>query len=441
MDIENKLDPSIDYSARQLTNSSLSHMRLVPLSGNQSATVSSGSGQDITFEIPVQAVNLGESYFYADVSIAGTASNYTWKHEGICPWSSVQLFTRGGQYLVNLQERATDYSRVVMTSDATDEDLQHGSSDGGSSLYANEEEKNLIGGKGADGSTAKRYWEQKYLKRSAIGGALTYRIIFPLKMLKGTIFEINKSLLFREVLVLKLKLAPGNDIAYVNTSDVNPDATPAAAGDITYSNITLYCAQERNAAVVEGLAAQTSSEAGMTVFSPFPSVFTNIRSGTSQNITLRLNKTHGSSLKSIKNCPFVDGSNNLRYDRINDTTADTANNKITSYYSNLNNNRLTEFDIVCGNDEDWMLHKKRFKDSPIYNNDIYKQNWIHEDGFENEANKVDGEVDTNCYGGIDLSQEVRYDFYATCRNASLRHFSIVHGQKVLNINNRGIAYA
>ena len=96
MEFERKTDPSIDYSMRKLTNSSLSHMRVVPLSGNQTQTVSPTSGQDITFELPIAAINLAESYFYADVSIpAQGAGNISWRHQGICPWSSVQLFTRG----------------------------------------------------------------------------------------------------------------------------------------------------------------------------------------------------------------------------------------------------------------------------------------------------------------------------------------------------------
>ena len=437
MDIKQKLDPSIDYSARQLTNSSLTHMKLVPLSGNQTTTTSPSSGTDVTFEIPVQGVNLAESYFSCQVSIPAQGSgNYAWAHKGIVPWNSVQLYTRGGQYLLNIQERATDYSRIVGSCDTTDEELQHGDELGG--IYQSNDSKSLLGGEGAAGSTAKPYWEQKYLEVGGDNAALVFNIKYPMKYLKGTIFEVNKSVLFREVLVLKLKMASGADIAYLGTSATNPDTGAATiTGNITYSNVAFYCAQERNAAIVEGLSAQTSSDSGFTLFCPYPSTFTNSRSGTDQNVTLRLNKSHGSSIKSIKNCVFGNTANNLRYDR--DTAGGT---KVISYYTNLNNNRLTEFDVSIANNDDWMLHRQRFKDSPVYNRTIYRQNWVHVDGFENNASKnEDGEEDTNCFGGLSTDQEVRYDAYFTTNNATHRHFTIVHAQKVLNINNRGIVFA
>jgi hypothetical protein len=431
MEFDRKTDPSIDYSMSKLTNSSLSHMRIVPLSGNQTQTVSPSSGTDVTFELPIQCLNLAESYFYADISIpAQGAGNFSWRHQGICPWSAVQLFTRGGQYLCDISANATDYSRVVITSDSTDEELQHG--DSSAPLYASGA-TNYLGGKGGS-STAKPYWEQQYLTVSADNGVQTGRIIFKMKSLKKTIFEVNKSLLFREVLVLKLKLAQGKDLAYLGTSATNPDAGAGdITGDITFSNIAFYCAQERNASVVAGLQALTNSEAGMNVFIPYPTIYSQTRSGTKQNVTLRLNRSHGSSLNSVKNCVFSNSDNNLRYDR--DTT---SSSKVVSYFSSINNNRLAEFDYVVGEDLDWMGHRKRFKDSPIYNNAIYKQNWVHEDGFLNEANKEDGEEDTNCYGGIDLNNEIRYDINYTTANATHRHVSVVHAQRILNVNSRGL---
>ncbi len=442
MDFERKTDPAIDYSMRKLTNSSLSHMRIVPLSGNQTQTVSPSSGTDITFELPIQAINLAESYFYADYSIPAQGANkFVWKHEGIAPFSSIQLFTRGGQYLCDISANATDYSRIVMSADATDLELQHG--DETSPLYQSNVATNPLGGVGAD-TGAKPYWEQRYFKVSGdvdpntpgSGNlALTGTIVLPMKLIKKTIFEVNKSILFREVLVLKCKLAKGTDIAYQGGSATVPGTNHVdIVGDITYSKIAFYCAQERNASVVAGLQALTNSESGMNLFIPYSTIFSQTRSGTSQNITLRLNRSFGSALNSVKSCVFDNGSNQLRYDRNT-----TAGAKVISYHSSINNNRLSEFDLNVNDDTDWLVLRKRFKDSPVYNNAIYKYNWLHEDGFQNEANKKeDGQDDTNCYGGIDLNNEIRYDINYTTANATHRHVSIVHAQRVLNINSRGL---
>jgi len=170
---------------------------------------------------------------------------------------------------------------------------------------------------------------------------------------------------------------------------------------------------------------------------PYPSVFTNQRdASTQQNVTLRLNKSHGSSLKSIKHVVFKQDTATVgRYDRSN-----TAEAKVVSYYTNLNNNRMTEFDILCANQLDYMIQRPRLLDSPALNSAVYKLNWFHEDEFSDNQDKLsDGITDnTNILSGISLNEEIRWDMYMTTASNAHRHFSIVHGQKLMNINARGL---
>ena len=434
-----KLDQTIDYTAQDLESSSLSHMKLVPLSGNQTQTVGT-AGVDITFEIPVQAVNLARSYFYASVSIpAQGADDYSWVHRGIVPFSSMQLFTRGGQYLLNLQERATDYSRIVMSADCTNDELENGSEEG--QLYPTPDAKSLVAQSGANGSVAAPYKEQQYLSVSGNNAIQTYKIIFPMSQLKETILAVDKSILFREVIVCKFKLAPKGDIAWQNGDATTPDAgdNEDLAGDITYSDIAFFVAQERNASIVQALNAQTETQEGFSLLVPYPSTFTNIRTSAQQNVSLRLNRSHGASLKAIKHTVFRNSGANLqrsdRYERDNKTQT-----KATSYYVNLNNNRLTEFNIDSAKGEDWMVLRQKLRQSPAYNREIYQLNWFHEDDFSNYADKMSDmkTKDTNCMSGISLNEEIRWDYYSTCAVASHRHFTVVHGQKVLSINRSGI---
>jgi hypothetical protein len=433
-----QLGETIQYEAKDLEASSYTHMKLVPLSGSQSLTVTPTSGQPLTFEVPVQAINFARSYFYADVSIALVAAKYIYAHQGSCPWSAVQLFTRGGQYLCNLQANANDYCRIVSSSDSRRSELQSGSSE--EPLYTEGDALSLVGSKGATGSVAAPYREQSYLKVGPSGAALTYQIMFPMKMIRESVLALNKSINFREVLVIKFQMAKGQDIAFTGDAAADPDDAPVAlATDITYTNIALYVAQERNAEVVSALNAQTSSDAGFSLLVPYPTLFTNIRTGTSQNVSLRLNKSHGSSLKAVKSCLFYDAdgdkNTNLRYDRDN-----TANTRITSYYTNVNNNRMTEFDINTSRDEDFMVQRQKLMDSPALNKGVYKLNWFHEDRFDDYQDKKSDlmTTDTNILSGINLNQEIQYDAFFTTANASHRHVSIVHGQKLLNINNRGL---
>lgn len=441
------VDTTLDYSSKQLENSSYTHMKIVRQSGSQSAN----AGEDLQFEIPVQAVNLARSYLTYDISSTcpTSATLYNWHHEGIVPFQSVQLFTRGGQYLCDLRDEATKYSRIVGSIDSTDTELEEGAghqvqtqtasgtpADAVEPLHPSTESIQYVG-YSATGSIDKPYWEQRYLSSGKVNTAVfTQKKILPLKFLKDTIFEVDKSILFREVIVLKVKLAAKEQLAYAAEDDSFTNAV--AATSVAFSNLNLYVAQERNASVVEALNAQTNSQEGFSLLVPYPSIFSNTRTNSSaHNITLRLNKSHGSSLKKIQSACFNNSdSNHLAYDFNNQ-----SNGIVSEYYANINNNRLTEFNVSSADNLDWLIHKKRCKGTPIYNANIYKRNWFIEDEFSNCADKMSDmkTKDTNIYSGIDLGEEIRYDIYATMGGALTRKWiSLIHGQKVLNINQSGL---
>jgi hypothetical protein len=434
------LDPTLDYQSKQLENSSYTHMKIVRQSGVSTAS----PGEDCQWEIPVQAVNLARSYmtveYKCDAPAAG-AGNFNFIHEGIVPFQSIQLFTRGGQYLCDIRDYASDYSRVAMTYDSTDAELEEGSTaPRAEPLHAANENVSDIGHL-ANGSNAKSYWQQQYLytpgDNTVIDGSTdskTYKLLIPFKAIKDTIFEVDKSILFREVLVLKVKFGATDDLGYVGTT---PNAAVASLTGLSFSGIYLYVAQERNASVVEALNAQTNSQEGFSLLVPYPSVYRNNRDSTQQNVTLRLNKSNGSSLKKIQTACFSGSTDkNRRYDFHNTR----GGSKVNEYYTNINNNRLTEFNVNVADNLDWMIIRKRCKGTPVYNEDIYRNNWIIEDGFSNNADKMSDmkTKDTNVYSGISLDEEIRYDVYATTSNTSHNWLSLVHSQKVLNINQSGL---
>jgi len=431
--MERKIDPTLQYEQSEITNSSYSHSKIVPLSGQQTITVTPDSGVDTTWELPVQSYNLSRSYIYAKVSIPANAKAHFY-HTGCLPFSSVQIFTRTGNYMLNLQENAHKYTRVCLTADSTAEQLEHGSSE--NPFYVAGEDKALVGGKGSAGSVGAKYREQAYLKTAA-PGALEFTLQIPLSALKNTICDIDRSILMGEIVVMKIKWARGKDISFLATAETDPDSGVAdQAENITYSEVGLYLAIERSAAVVEALQAQISSESGFSILCPFPTVYTNsIQASTRQNISLRLNKSNASALKSIKHTVFGQTTNNLFFDRDN-----AGGSKVEKYYSNINNQRLQEQTIdVKNNDDDWWYLKKRYQNTSVYNNAIHKLNWMHEDNFVDYADRFrDGEVDRSAYGGLDLNSELRVDIYYETANTAFDHFTIVDGIKVLNVNNRGI---
>jgi len=441
------LDPTLDYTSKQLENSSYTHMKIVRQSGASTAN----PGEDIQFELPVQAINLARSYMTIEYRCdAPGANNYNWIHEGIVPFQSVQLFTRGGQYICDIRDNCTDYSRIAMTYSSTDSELEQGSNaPNATPLHTSNDAKSHIGHLAVAGSTAKSYWEQGYLYTPGVNVALdgsedakTYKLLIPFKSLKETIFAVDKSVLFGEILVLKVKMATSDDIGYVGVASTSPNAAnPVSLTNLTFRDIYLYVAQERNASVVEALNAQTNSQEGFSLLVPYPTVFrNNIPQATQQNITLRLNRSHGNSLKKVRTACFSASANkNLRYDYHNTR----AGSKVSEYYSLLNNNRLSEYNVKVSDNLDWLEINKSCRGTPIYNEAIYRNNWLIENEFSNDADKMSDmkTTDSNVYSGISLDQEIRFDVYATTDNAAHNWISCVHGQKVLNINASGLVVA
>lgn len=441
------LDPTLDYTSKQLENSSYTHMKIVRQSGVSTAS----PGEDVQWEIPVQAINLARSYVTIEYRCdAPGANNYNWIHEGIVPFQSVQLFTRGGQYICDIRDNCTDYSRVTMTYSSTDTELEEGSNaPDATPLHTSNDAKSQIGHLAATGSTAKKYWEQGYLftpgaANTELDGTAgkTYKLLIPLKTIKESIFAVDKSVLFGEILVLKVKMAASDDVGYIGVGAADPNAAnPISLTNLSFRNLYLYVAQERNASVVEALNAQTNSQEGFSLLVPYPTVFRNTRTAaTQQNITLRLNRSHGNSLKKVRTACFSNSANkNLRYDYHNTS----AGSKVSEFYALLNNNRLSEYNVTTADNLDWLEINKSCRGTPVYNVGIYRNNWIIEDEFSNDADKMSDmkTTDSNIFSGISLDQEIRYDVYATTANAAHRWMSFVIGQKVLNINASGLVVA
>jgi hypothetical protein len=429
-----QLGQTIDYTTKDLESSSYTHMRIVPLSGSQTGN----EGEVITFELPVQAINLSRSFLQMSFTVgAPGALKYNWIHQGILPISAMQLFTRGGQYLCNIQERLSDFTRVVMSADSHREELDNG--DVSSTVYRSGVSQ-YYGEQGAVVADSPYFSQEVLIQSGNVNAAsVEQKIKFPLSLLKHTIMGVDKSILYREVLVLKIRLADKGDVSFSSEANNDPTNNPADSGAITYSNISLYIAQERNSNIVESLNVATESDQGFSLLVPYPTLFTNIRDSTYQAVSLRLNKSHGSSLKAVKHTVFSNGTLNNRYNRDN-----IDGIKVSTYYVNINNNKLTEYDIDCrpaGQYLDYQEHKRRLMDTPARNRIIYQRNWFHEDRFDDyQDKKTDLKTcDTNIMSGIDLNQEIRYDFYANLTaNAQQRHFSIVQGQKLLNINRNGL---
>ena len=225
--------------------------------------------------------------------------------------------------------------------------------------------------------------------------------MIPLNVFKDSICDVDKSILFNEILVCKIRLSRGSQFLWEGTSATNPDTGATTITDTwSFSNLALYCSQERNSAVVESLQQQVSSQQGFSLLVGYPSLFRNQRSGTSQSITIRANRSHGQTLKAITYACYDQDTDEKYYYRDN-----TGERSVSSYYTAVNNQRLQEFNIDASRDEDWMVHRISTRGTPVANATIYKYNWFHEDRFDNNDTNQDdirdlATVDTNALAGL-----------------------------------------
>lgn len=103
----------LDYSKVSVSHPSYSYNRILPLSGNQQANITTAGGNETLFEIPSKVCNLGESRLEFSMliptttasanlaTIATAFSTYVFK-DVVSPIRQLQLYTRSGLYLCDI---------------------------------------------------------------------------------------------------------------------------------------------------------------------------------------------------------------------------------------------------------------------------------------------------------------------------------------------------
>jgi hypothetical protein len=248
--------------------------------------------------------------------------------------------------------------------------------------------------------------------------------------LKQTIFAIDKSLPFKEVLLMRITFNPIANWGYVSESRTASSTPTAIAEDITLSNIFLYLANEKNPAIIAELMSEVDGK-GLSIPIPYPFVYkSTATAATSQNLSYRLNLGHGLRLlKSYHGIYDATEAQTTRYELSN-----TAHTKLVSFYTLLNNERRQEFDLQTADGDDYMLLKEYLRGSVIQSRNMYDYNWVWIENFANNKNDESG----NLLMGMPLDKEVKYDIYMTTANSALRHCTVFIFQRMLSISSAGI---
>jgi len=170
--------------------------------------------------------------------------------------------------------------------------------------------------------------------------------------------------------------------------------------------------------------------------------------GNQQNVSLRFNRGHGKNLLAVISTPFNNTESlNTAYDCWNVANAAQASQaapgvKVLNYYSQLDNVRLQDIQINCGNiaQDDYRENRKFMKDTPYLDSTVYNNNWFHQDRFY-EDYPLENESHENMDKGMSLIVERKYDLLTTnTAGTQYTWYTHAHVQKDLHIGKDMIQY-
>lgn len=286
------------------------------------------------------------------------------------------------------------------------------------------------------------YKEPKYFVSGTVGGDTVIKVKFPLGLLYDTIFELDKTIDFAEILQLRIVWNPSTKIYFFHSDPLSVAGganMTAADNSVVISSLRMFVAQELRPEVIQGLRSKISS-GGMSLTIPYTYSWKTALFSERQNITLKFNRAHGKRLQRIYHTLFQKNeTKNTCYDHDS-----RGARKATTFYTTLDGHRLQEFNIDCSEEEDYMLMKSKLQGSAVMNADIYKYNWVWCDDFTGD--KPLWQKDWGSVCGLDLGEERTWEFVgdAITVNAapdaldSYNHYTFAVCQRDLRITSSGL---
>ena len=432
----------LDYKSVDVSHGSYQMSKVTPQIPLNS--ISNAGQEESIFEIPSKVINFGKSIlsFKATPSVVTT---FKWFHaDGIPFFRQLQLYTREGLFLCDIQN-CNYYMKCVNRKSNKISDVQSydkaSAGDGyfGGIFCGNSAAAQDTTGQRPDRSPAKTaFLEPAYCIGGGAGGDATpiLNVQIPLSRVVDSILGMDKDQYFGESVYLRVVWSPATDILWKSSSATDPTGTAVEAfdGTITMENLTLYTAVEQNPVIVNALKDKYKSGT-LTYNCPF--VHMNTVSGLAvtgtNNLSVRYSRPHGSRLKKIIWSPFngAAGINNLRYDNSNLGKA-----KVSDYYTMVNNVRTTQFNYeqVLGNE--WLAQKDRLIGSCILSSNEFYYNFTHVEDFTGSMSTTHN---ANLDEGLLLDEEIKYDIQATAASA-LRHYIFGITTKTLTLSPSGVTF-
>jgi len=423
--------PEIDFSSKEVEHGTYQMMKIVPQSGSQTVTLQTTSTVTSVFELPTKVQNLGRSKLMFDLNMPALALNYCKLHGVGYPMiDRLSLATRTGTYLCDIAN-FNYYTRIITLATTSKDDLMSRGyvgtlNTGASAATMNFETVDAVNPfLGADPAlnwmpqaatfTGRETGEPQWVISgggAVVNTAASARYILTLGDIAGSIFSIPQDIVANEVLQLQITWSPVNKIAWGSTGafGVTPATVPLTLGAGTISNLQMLVAVEVNPDIIKDVMSKMQSS-GIQLTIPWTTnTHATNSSASSYSMSQKIGPMYGQRLL---RCIFsaFDGTTqtlNTSYNNCNYTSqTDPTTQKIDTFYTSLNSERLQQFDLKPAEYSDYAVMKPLLKGSCVSSGDIHRKNHVFIDDWTGvpliEARKHD-----HMFNGLDTSSELTY---------------------------------
>lgn len=455
--MESVISNEMDYKHYPSSHPQYKLKRYTQITGGQTMNMSVSGGESSIFEIPsglAGCVNFAQSYIEFKVSIAATAAAYTnIISDTIGFFRSVYIETRSGLYLCEINDLG-NYIKMVLPYELSEKEFralpQHDVDvDGkgwGSIIHKTIITPNpfpySIFGPNATNDTAYADGINHYFQSSGQGVAVVLNVRIPLSLIKNSLFAVDKTLAFNDVIRIRWIWNPYTKVAWTSTNANGITGSAALAVVPAISVLQMYIATESNLLNIQALQNQISTE-GLKILIPYVRQDKMTSSGTSQNPSARYTAADGKRLMKVFYSIF-NGTDTLGNMYENCLAGKTSANpsRITSFYASLDGNRLSDYNYDISKQEDYLSVRDKLVGSWQQNVFNYYNSWSYMLDFTGSLPVKDFSVDpVNMEDGISLDQPRKVDFYDTYSASSTDpHFIYSILQRNLIISPAGMAF-
>jgi len=454
----------LNYASPISQHSKIRMSRVLP-QGADNLTLSTGSTSQMTFELPNKVYNLSRSTLDWQMSVMDPpASDFNALFTNAYPIDRIELFTRSGRHLCDINNYA-QYSRsvtpvVTKMSEflAQDKNLggSHASSAASAITAAATAQKGgkifrsdqvagtdgvsnagngvrvAAGGATADEANSLSYTDINNFTQSPVDAVTGMNYSIPLSEIHHSLMSVDKTLYFGQSLMLRVHFVGSDRLGFILEETAGTTQPIVLAAACAISRARVYLAVETNPLVVQGLVNRVQSQ-GLQMVIPYVhhNLFSS-SSGTASNLQRKLNAADGQRLLNVYHSVYhTTNTASHTYD-----VSNVGEDKITSIETRLDNNNLQEFVPLSAQNEIYQLQKPLLEDSVIATAQQFKYNQIWIDSFRNGKACDWKDMDT-IIDGIPLDSERIWQIDLATAAAAYRQYTWFVVQRTLSISPSG----